>query len=180
MIQCKTCKKKISEKAKVCPNCGEKTLYGINNQREVIIIIIVLVIIIGLAFLITLFISKADSIKGSWKITNNYKKDESTRYKQDIIEGKEITIYKFSKKNKCKKTIIIDAQENIKPIEVDGIVRGMVKSEPYNHEVDYNCTYKIKNKKIIIKYEEIYNEKFYIRLDKDNLYLDGDKYIKMD
>lgn len=176
MIQCKTCKKKISEKAKVCPNCGEKTIYGIRNQRNAISIIIALVIIIALALTLGLLITKTNNIKGSWKITKDYKKPKTHFSNYLIIEGKETVIYKFKDNNKCKRTITIDGEEKLLPREVGDVA----ESKPFNNSIEDKCTYKIKNNKILIKYEYQYDEKFYIRIEKNNLYLDGDKYIKMD
>lgn len=179
MIECKTCKKKISKNAKVCPNCGEITEYAIKNRKKMtenIIIIIIAVVALGIGFMLAM---RTISIRGSWKKTENYDKLKNPHVTNLRIKGKQTIIYKFKDNNKCKRTIIIDGDEISEQHEVNGVIRGINYTRPFHNEVDYNCTYELDGDKIYLKFEDLEDEELYIRIEKNNLYIDGEKYIRM-
>lgn len=213
MIECKTCKKKISKNAKVCPNCGEITEYAIKNRKKMtenIIIIIIAVVAIGIGFM---FAMRTISIRGSWKRTEDYEEGFNLNFQSrygasGVTKGKKMIIYTFKDNGKCSEKTVIDATNFV---DEHCNARGRcfnASSEPYKYEEERKCEYTLdeNGKNVELFFYEEYNEqkdfcdniesydpddqciewskdeyidRHYLRLKDDNMYIDGDKYAKI-
>lgn len=75
LIKCKECGKEISDKAKVCPNCGAPLEKGefhkeLTAAKRVLIVVIILLLIVILYFF----------IKGYWVPAHTYYVNENGSY----------------------------------------------------------------------------------------------------
>lgn len=181
MTKCNTCNKKISEKTKVCPNCGERTVYGVKKQRSAIIVLIILLILIFLFLIFGKTVIKAVKVVGVWKYTEEYNTpvtDEYLAYHKATKIGKKTITYTFKSNGECKRQI---QNKGVETYEKKSPTVRDLPNKLINTDYTDKCIYEHKNKKIELYFPDTEEtEKYYIRVEKNNLYIDGDKYIKMD
>lgn len=184
MIECKTCKKKISAKATKCPHCGDMTIYCENLRKKTIAVLIVIIILAILFNCFGSYVTNKYRIVGSWKHAENIDENFLKSGMNVNRKGTEEVIYTFYSNGKCKIKNIIESTEsaNLHYKKNDGTTATIQENfKPFNYDNVEKCKYSINKNKIKIYsyfYEE--SEYHYIRLKKDYILIDGKKYIKMD
>ena len=183
MIECKTCKKKISAKATKCPHCGDRTTYCERLRKRAIIFLIAILFFFILFNCFGIYITNKYRIVGKWKhaekIDENFLKSGMNVNRK----GTEEIVYTFYSNGKCKIKDTIESTEssNFHYKKNDRTTETIENNfEPFNYDNVEKCKYSINKNKIKI-YSYFYKESeyHYIRIKKDYMLIDGKKYIKM-
>lgn len=182
MIKCSECGQEISDKAKVCPNCGVK-IKGKNNKILIIIMVVLLIVILGsMYFIIHNKEDKKDTQKKNQDETETTDiiKEQEDKYERyvDIAINNTKKQLKHPDSINLNKVIVLYKIENDELITVDVAIdfssennmgtapRGYSISSASPQAVDdknYMSTYVSNNDEYYVSYYNAVTEKGYLK-----------------